>query len=103
MAQKLRDERLAWLAVRDELNRRADRGPKARVMRLLGGLPRGAMARDVGGDRRKGVLMRYSLAVHDTAQLLSPDERRVLRESGQVPPWFLDAVTQRFEQLRRFG
>ncbi|HEX6501379.1 MAG TPA: hypothetical protein VF054_20465 [Micromonosporaceae bacterium] len=102
MAPRLRDERLAWLAVRDELNRRARRGPKAAIMRLLGAMPLGGTVRDVDEDRRTGVMMRYSLAVQDVAQLLRPEEREVLRESGQVPPWFLEAVTRRYRELRRF-
>ncbi|HWB38415.1 MAG TPA: hypothetical protein VHA75_20555, partial [Rugosimonospora sp.] len=37
----------------------------------------------------------YSFAVHDTVADLSPAERDHLRQTGQVPDWFLDRVVQR--------
>ena len=43
----------------------------------------------------------WSFAVHDVAQRLDAEERRVLRTTGRVPDWFLDAVRKRYRQLRR--
>ena len=106
MATRFTDERLAWLAVRDQLSRKAGR---ARLLsRLLGG--RGARYRkdgvllDSGGRDNEiiGEKMRdYALAVDDVAQRLTSDERRILRATGKVPEWFLDDVEREVVEIRR--
>lgn len=97
---KVRDERLAWLAVRDQLNRRSRR--RSVLGRLLGNLtPTGTgFGTDLTRGSVKSRMMRYSFAVEDVAQRLSPQERQVLRATGEVPDWFLDAVEKRFGELR---
>ncbi|HEY2672102.1 MAG TPA: hypothetical protein VGJ07_17260 [Rugosimonospora sp.] len=97
---KVRDERLCWLAVRDQLDRRSRR--RSVLGRFLGNFtPSG---RGFGADLTRGSvksrMMRYSFAVEDVAQRLAPEERQVLRETGQVPDWFLGAVEKRFRELR---
>jgi hypothetical protein len=45
-------------------------------------------------------MRRWSVAVHEVAQRLDAGEREVLRSTGRVPDWFLDAVRRRYRQLR---
>jgi len=99
---KVRDERLAWLAVRDELARRSRRRPLTFLRRILGNLA--PTSKGFGQDATAPVagrrMRRWSVAVFDVAQRLNPGEREVLRATGRVPDWFLDAVRQRYRQLR---
>jgi hypothetical protein len=99
---KVRDERLAWLAVRDELARRSRRGPFTFLRRVFGNLaPTGTgLGTDVTVPSRNRRMRRYSFAVHDVAQRLDAREREALRTTGRVPDWFLDAVVKRYGQLR---
>jgi hypothetical protein len=107
------DERLAWLAVRDELERESRRlGLRGWLLAVLtgggGGLPSASASRagpTVGRarwrERTSERMGDYALAVDDVAQQLSDDERRVLRATGQVPDWFLEAVRDRYASLHR--
>jgi hypothetical protein len=107
------DERLAWLAVRDELARESRRlGLRGWLLAVLtgggGALPSASASRagpTVGRarwrERTSERMGDYALAVDDVAQRLSDEERRVLRASGQVPDWFLDAVHRRYQALHR--
>ncbi|GAA5184696.1 hypothetical protein GCM10023322_26740 [Rugosimonospora acidiphila] len=98
---RVRDERLCWLAVRDQLDRRSRR--RSLLGRLVGNFtPTGrGLGVDLTRGSVKGRMMRYSFAVEDVAQRLTPEERQVLRSTGQVPDWFLNAVERRFHELRR--
>jgi hypothetical protein len=108
MEPQLTDERLAWLAVRDELARKARRG--GLLGRLLAGVSgrRHVITRDGKvidtGNRSQAQLSDkmgdYAFAVDDVAQRLSTPERRTLRSTGAVPPWFLDHVEQRYAEIR---
>jgi hypothetical protein len=100
---KVRDERLCWLAVRDQLARHSRTRPTTLLRRLLGNLmpTRRGLGADVTGGSVRGRMARYSIAVHEVAQRLDPGERQVLRDTGQVPDWFLPAVRRRAGQLRR--
>jgi len=99
---KVRDERLAWLAVRDELSRRSRRGPVTFVRRVFGNMtPTGqGLGADLTVPAANRRMRRYSVAVHDVAQRLDAGEREVLRTTGRVPDWFLGAVVKRYRQLR---
>ncbi len=112
VTRKLRDERLAWLAVRDELRHRGTNNPVKALIRVLAAArPQAKMRRDgtavaglrgtEGIDVVRGPMMRYAYAVDDVAKRLSDEERRVLRETGAVPDWFLPAVHRRSRELRR--
>lgn len=103
MAQaKVRDERLAWLAVRDELARRSRNRPLTFVRRIFGNLA--PTTKGFGHDTTAPVtsrrMRRWSVAVHEVAQRLDAGEREVLRATGRVPDWFLDAIGERYRQLR---
>jgi hypothetical protein len=111
----MRDETLAWLAVRDELQRRSNRTVSAIIIRIFGGRGRAAAREAVTGMRvrssnRIGMepprhdfenqipklvsphMVRYSLAVDEQAKKLTDAERVRLRSAGEVPEWFLPAV-----------
>jgi hypothetical protein len=100
---KARDERLAWLAVRDELARRSRSRPMTFLLRIVGNLAptRQGLGSDVSSPVVSRRMRRWSFAVHDVAQRLDAEERAVLRTTGQVPDWFLGAVRQRYRELRR--
>ena len=100
--RKVRDERLAWLAVRDELARRSRNRPLTFLRRIFGNLA--PTTKGFGQDTTAPVagrrMRRWSVAVFDVAQRLDAGEREVLRATGRVPDWFLGAVRQRYRQLR---
>lgn len=112
---RMRDETLAWLAVKDQLERRSNRTFLSIVTRVFGGRSRAA-ARDaissmrVRTTSRPGMvapkfdhenlipklvsphMVRYSLVVDELAKKLTAAERVELRSKGEVPDWFLPAV-----------
>lgn len=45
----------------------------------------------------------YAVAVDEVARQLNPEERRTLRQTGAVPPWFVDRVEERYQSIRRDG
>jgi hypothetical protein len=111
---KLRDDRLCWLAVRDQLSRRAQRGPlmvlayiAGRRRRYIGTNPAGeklvssAVGQQAGKDIASGKMRAYSLAVYEVSERLSPEERQVLRTTGQVPNWFLGAVLVHTKTIKK--
>ena len=97
------DERLAWLAMREYVNKRAQ---PSILMRLLGAgstldhgyytdrvsIPR-SEAREMASMKHQ----QYAFAVDDASRELTPQERAVLRSTGRLPDWFIARV----EQLRR--
>ncbi len=73
-------------------------------LRILGdGLGRRAMgaARDMRGDMVSDRLANYAIAVDELAGQLSPEERQTLRQTGQVPAWFLGRVQERAARIRQ--
>jgi hypothetical protein len=104
----LRDERLAWLAVRDELARAERRRIRSRISAFLGGrslssareriaTPRGRRHSDqrlgdVDVPPSSTYMVRSSLAVDEVSRRLSEEERTALRATGRVPDWFLPEV-----------
>jgi hypothetical protein len=99
---KLRDERLAWLSVRDELERRSQRGITVLFAFLIGSRGRSSarMAADLHAERLSAKMMRYSVAVDRLSRSLSPEERVTLRETGAVPSWFIPKVLEEAESVR---
>ncbi|QMU75512.1 hypothetical protein GXW83_06905 [Streptacidiphilus sp. PB12-B1b] len=95
---KVSDERLCWLAVRDQLNKKANKlGPLGWLTALAGAGNRGGQrASGLGGDmRREGradTMDDYAFAVDDAAGKLSAEERAHLRATGELPEWFLGEV-----------
>jgi len=103
----LTDERLCWLAIQDQLQKRASKlGPLGWLSAFAGaGNTRSRGASRLGGDlrrdKRSNKLGDYAIAVDEAAQRLTTDERRHLRQTGEVPPWFLADVEQRAKEIRK--
>ena len=105
----LRDDRLAWLAVRDELRNRSRRGLGQLLLRLLGALPASSvvmsranwMSEPVDArEQRDSRMIRYAIAVDTVASHLSDEERAILRADGTVPAWFLPRVLEEAKSVR---
>jgi len=117
LAERLSDDRLCWLAVRDKLRRNVRKrawlvaglvllaglifaelfGVDWWTRRLIGTVS-GAAAVAVLLTARDVVKRRmhlYGFAVTDTVRELSAEDRARLRETRQVPPWFFDRVITR--------
>jgi hypothetical protein len=103
--ERLSDERLCWLAVRERLWRGSD-ASNARtgfgevlssVTRLLRHIVAPEEAKDMSSDR----MARMSLVVDDLVARLSPAERQVLRQTGAVPDWFLPTVETTYKERYR--
>src|SRR5262245_29920418 len=108
MTSRMSDERLAWLAVRDRLSRKARRGTGlARLLGFdfrsdrIGGSDRPVEVHGRVNETIGGRMGDYALAVDTVTGRLSADERRQLRETGQVPEWFLGQVEEEVAALRR--
>lgn len=107
----MRVERLAWLACRDEMERRSRRWYET-LGRILGArhsaftvTRAGRIYPSVTGElarddrlRRLGVL---EFAVDDVAQTLSADEQAELRAAGTLPAWFIGAALKHAKAVKR--
>ena len=118
----LRDERLAWIAVEPALRhgfwarlfgrgkRRAatlnaapaqdsgSAGADPATAPAIGQTMTASSGQDSFPMSRK--MQRYAVAVDRVVPRLSPGERGRLRETGQVPSWFLGAVKKEFKTIR---
>lgn len=97
------DERLCWLIVREELQKKTS---KLRffgwVTVLFSGRTAGAtFGGDLRRERASDKMSGYAVAVDAAAQTLSADERKRLRAVGEVPDWFLADVERRYQEFRK--
>lgn len=97
------DERLCWLIVREELRRRSGRLRFFGWFTLLlsGRTDRATFGGDLRRERMSAELTDYAVAVDESAQTLSADEREHLRAVGEVPDWFLADVERRYQECRK--
>jgi hypothetical protein len=96
---RVRDERLAWLAVQPELRRRSNRYGPLSVLAILLTL---GLITNLRRRRKPAERMRvYSVAVDHVAGFLDDRERATLRAGGTVPPWFLKEVERSARAVRR--
>lgn len=100
------DERLCWLAVRDELGQKArKRGVFGWLSLLAAGGRNGRNGARMAGDMRReassGKMQHYAFAVDEAATALGPDERKHLRSTGEVPGWFAADVERRVVEIRK--
>ncbi|GLW69156.1 hypothetical protein Kpho02_14550 [Kitasatospora phosalacinea] len=103
----LPDERLCWLAVREQLGRKAARpgvfGWLSALLAFKGG-PLGRQSAGLAGDLRRdlasGRLHEYAFAVDGAAETLTAAERAHLRATGEVPDGFLAEVERRVAERR---
>jgi hypothetical protein len=100
--ERLSDQRLCWLAVRDELwrrppNRIARTGfgeVQSLVARIVTRIYRPYRYRELHSDRMADL----ALIVDDLSTRLAAQERDVLRRTGRVPDWFVSSVRDAYEQ-----
>ncbi len=97
----VRDDRLAWLAIRDDLDRRSRRNPLAALLTVTGNTGGGDPLGNRWSEIRTTRMALYWSAVTDVTERLNEAERRTLRRTGAVPGWFLAAVLRRYAQLQR--
>ena len=113
--ESLTDERLAFLAAEPALRKLATpwwlgflrvftAGGSANGMLVSPGATfgrdgsgPGGVTQEIRGDR----MLAYVVAADIAAQRLSPEERRLLRATGELPAWFLDAVREAHAELKR--
>jgi hypothetical protein len=100
----LQDERIAWLAVRDELRSRAIKTRGVGLMRFVRGINRSESGyRTVEGVRDDMVetrMMKFAVAADELVAKFSIEERFMLRAVGRVPEWYLDAIVQEAKRIR---
>lgn len=98
-APKLRDDRLAWLAVRDRLRSRSKRRGALSWIGVLAtlGIWLAVEPRGRGGRR----MAAYSVAVDHVTGYLNDDERARLRTGNSLPPWFLFEIERAARRVRR--
>jgi hypothetical protein len=95
---KVRDERLAWLAVQPRLHRRSHRPTLFSMAAAIFTFGMSLHKRRRGPVDRMAV---YSVAVDHVAGFLDDRERATLRAGGTVPPWFLKEVERSARAVRR--
>ncbi|MEU5388189.1 hypothetical protein ACFVT9_18865 [Kitasatospora cineracea] len=103
----LPDDRLCWLAVRDQVGRRAARPGAFGWLTALfaarggrAGRQAAGLAGDLRRDRTSGRLHEYAFAVDGAAETLTAEERAHLRATGEVPERFLAEVERRVAERR---
>jgi hypothetical protein len=89
----MRDERLCWVVVHDQLERRARRFG---VMGWIGMIFTFGLGIHQVKKVRRNRMALYSLAVDRAAGNLNPQERTVLRSERRVPDWFMGEVDKQF-------
>ena len=97
------DDRLCWLAVRDQIDR------KARKLGLFGwltvtgsgGRSGAALGGGLRNERRADSLADYAFAVDALANTLSTEERTHLHATGEVPAWFLPEVERQAAEIKK--
>ena len=98
MVPRVRDERLAWLAVQPKLSRRSNRptlfGAIAAVLTF-------GMSLHKRSRRSANRMAVYSVAVDHVAGFLDDAERATLRTDGRVPRWFIGEVERTASAVRR--
>jgi hypothetical protein len=102
--EPLSDQRLCWLAAREQLRRRPPGRPaRTGFGEVLSWLNR-AVSRVIMPDQNRELRsdqMAAAAVVDDLSRRLTPQERQLLRQTGDVPDWFLPAVYASVEQLRQ--
>lgn len=98
MPPKVRDERLAWLAVEPTLKRRANR---IRPIDAVGLFLTVGMLSHRRRNRPRSRLQVYSVAVDHACGWLDETERATLRTERTVPPWFLPEVERVARAVRK--
>jgi hypothetical protein len=100
----LQDERLAWLAVRDDLRARAIRTRGTGLMRFVRGIGRSTdgyrTVQGVRNDLIETKMTKYALAAEALIEKFTVEEVFMLRAVGRVPEWYLDAIVDESRRIR---
>jgi hypothetical protein len=100
----LQDERLAWLAIRDELRETCTQLPGLRLIRIFGGLNRSHTShlarRALSEDLAELQMTKYALAADDLVRRFTHEERQLLRETGRVPEWYFSTVLAEAKSIK---
>ncbi len=97
---QLTDERLAWLAVRDQVREMSKPGGIGALLGVLKFMLAGGSRRGEAEEEMNDKMKKYAIAVDDLSRRLTREDRLVLRSTGAVPPWFLDAVIVEASNIR---
>jgi hypothetical protein len=99
------DERLCWLSIRGSLDKKARKLSLFGVLTVIATASRGRGSARLGSTSRRDEASEkfadYAFAVDDAANNLTPEERKHLRSTGEVPAWFLSDVEQRAAEIRK--
>ncbi len=87
---QLTDERLAWLAVRDEVQELCKPAAVVRILRVI--IRRRAVDRGIQNEITDDKMRVYAIAVDELSRRLTREDRLVLRSTGKVPEWFMPTV-----------
>lgn len=100
----LNEDRLCWLAVRDQLGKQSRRPGVFGWITILGSA-RGRSSAALGGSARRDAasdrMADFAIAVDEASNGLSHEERLHLRSTGEVPDWFLADVQRRAVGVRK--
>jgi hypothetical protein len=101
----LQDERLAWLAVRDDLRNASTTARGLRLMRFARGINCWSRsgyyaAESVRDDIIEKQMIKYAIAADELVATFSVEERFMLRATGRVPAWYLDAILDAAKRVR---
>lgn len=105
---RLSDERLIWLAVREHLRKRPDI-PTARtgfgevfsfVFRMWTRIWSRIKVPEEAREARSNRMAHLAIIVDDLSARLTPHERHALRQTGAIPDWFLPAVDAEYARRR---
>lgn len=98
------DERLAWLAVRDELRDESRRARGAGLMRIVRGLNRSpsaaATAEAARVDLVERKMIKFAIVADELVAEFTDRERFMLRATGQVPDWYIDTVKRQAKRVK---
>jgi hypothetical protein len=89
----MRDERICWLVVHDQLVRRSR---KFGVMGWIAMIFTFGLGVHHAKKVRRNRMALYSLAVDRAAGRLNAEERKVLRSERTVPDWFMAEVDHQY-------
>ena|SRR5215217_3168827 len=106
MTPRATDERLAWLAVRDYVNKRTRPSIFLRILGSAANLDNHYSSGRTPEPPREAQglasakAQSYAFAVDDAARELSHEELVMLRSTGHVPDWFIARVEQLYRANR---
>jgi hypothetical protein len=100
----MQDERIAWLAVREQLREASTTARGLRLMRFVRGISRSPSGYETVESVRDDIIERqmikYAIAADKLVAKFTIEERFMLRATGQVPAWYLGAILDEAKRVR---